>query len=91
MEYKFGAEPVPDVPAFHEKIVERRKARMEDAEHDVDRCIRMYNDQRKELAASLQNGTVQEERKDDTDQDNGSRGEGGSVKSNVDSDVSLLN
>ena len=91
MEYKFGEKVVPDVLAFHEKIIQRRKARMQDAETDVDRCIRMYNDQRLELAASLQNESVQEEHKDDTDRDDGSRGEGGSVKSNVDSDVSLLN
>ena len=92
LEYKFGDNPIPHVLAFHEKIVRRRKKCVEDAEHDVKRCVRMYNDQRRELAASLQKEPAQEEHKeDDTDRDEGSRGEGGSFKSNVDSDVSLMN
>ena len=92
LEYKFGDNPIPHVLAFHEKIVRRRKKCVEDAEHDVERCVRMYNDQRREVAASLQKEPAQEEHKeDDTDRDEVSRGEGGILESNVDSDVSLMN
>ena len=49
----------------------------------------MYNGQSQKLAASQPVGSVQEEHKDDTDQDDSSRGEGGSNKSAVDSNVSL--
>ena len=88
-EYQFGSSPVQAVLEMQEKIVARKKDCIEDAGRDYDRCIRMYNDQRHKLAALLPVGTVQEEEKDGTDQDGGSRGEGGIIKSAVDSDVSL--
>ena len=88
-EYQFGPSPVQAVLEMHEKIVAHKKDCMEDAERDYDRCIRMYNDQRHKLAASLPVGTVQAEDKDDTDQDYSSDGEGGSNKIAVDSDASL--
>ena len=44
MEYKCGPSPVEEVLELHEKIVARKKDRMDDAERDYDRCIRIYND-----------------------------------------------
>ena len=94
MEYKFGDNPNPDVLAFHEKIVRRRKKCVEAAADDVERCVHAYNHQRS------QNGSEKEEQNDDTDQSDGSLAEGGSViggsvktsvdKTSVDSDVSLV-